>query len=223
MTCSHVKDESNEFQQPSLVTINSCKARLLKNNFEKSDKVEMETLIHENEKNLIAGTFDSTYFHNQIENRSWLDYHLLKCHRQISNDHNKIITENYHLFSKAVLPNEEQMKDLLNAEFAKLGAYSDLTFGSLYNGKKDDIRLKIGKSKCYIGTETSIEYAFLNEESAFISRGDSGSLVFDTANGEVFGVAFACTLTSPFFGFVTPLTTIYNNFSKSFNKKLDLV
>ena len=222
MTCAHIKDESNEFQQPSLVTINSCKTRLPKRNIEKNDKIEMETLM--NEKSLQAGTFDSTYFQNQINDNSCLDYHLLKCHRHISNDYNKITTENYNLVSKTVISiNEEQMKELLNSEFAKLGAKSDLTFSSLYNSKKDDVRLKIGKSKCYTGTETTIEYAFLNEDEEFILRGDSGSLVFDTDNGEVFGVAFACTLTSPYFGFVTPLTTICENFSKSFNEKLVLI
>lgn len=50
--------------------------------------------------------------------------------------------------------------------------------------------MKIGKSKCYTETETTIEYAFLNEDTEFISRGDSSLLVFDTDNGEVFGVAF---------------------------------
>ena len=68
MTCAHIKDESNEFQQPSLVTINSCKTRLSKRNIEKNDKIEMETLM--NKKSLQAGTFDSTYFQNQINHNS---------------------------------------------------------------------------------------------------------------------------------------------------------
>jgi hypothetical protein len=73
-------------------------------------------------------TFGSTYFQNQINDNSWLDYHLLKCQRHISNDYNTITTENYNFVSKTIISNEEQMKELLNSEFAKLGAQSDLTF-----------------------------------------------------------------------------------------------
>lgn len=210
MTSHHVIQNNTQFQQPSAETIFKIR--------ELDDTAELD-------QNLRAGESGSEGI-DTIENHSWLDYQLLKIDgpRKPSPPRLNQVDE-----VVAIMPPDADLNNIdhtfnfvdKEAKFSKVGAETGQTVGRLVQACRSDSYVVVE------GREThTLEFAFKAKRGKFASHGDSGAWVFTYEKGKpktLIGVVVAATDSSPHLTYVTPISSIVENYRSRTGKQIVFV